>query len=100
MSESRAYTAEEVREQFLSHLRNLARYWADLPNKTPLERTEGMLFSVLTTIDGGTLAVPAMDLIPLPHPEDKEYFISEGENYYEPVVINDCQLHELVYKDR
>src|SRR6476661_4630956 len=52
MSEPRAYTVEEVRDKFISHLQNLARYWANLPHKTPLERTEGMLHSVLVTLDG------------------------------------------------
>lgn len=100
MSEPRAWTAEEAREKFINHLKCIARYWANLPDQTPLERTEGMLFSVLVTLDGGSGGMPAFDLIPCPHPEDKEFCISEGENYYDRIVINDCQLHEMLYNSR
>ncbi len=99
MSEPRAYTADEARKIFIDHLKVLAVYWGNLPNKTPLERTEGMLHSVLVTLDGGAGFLPAYDVIPSPHSEDKEFHISRGENYYVPIVINDCQLHELLYNN-
>jgi hypothetical protein len=54
----------------------------------------------MVTIDGGSMGCPAMELIPSPHPEDRDFHISEGENWWEPVVINDCQLHELLNKYR
>lgn len=35
----------------------------------------------------------------LPHPEDKEFCISQGEDYWEPKPINaDISLHDLWHK--
>lgn len=96
---SRAYTAEEVRKQVLDHLKTLANYWASLPDKTDLEKCEGLIFSTLVMLDGHSTALPAFDLVLKPHPDDKEFCISEGENYYENgQVINDCVFHDEFYK--
>jgi hypothetical protein len=97
---SRAYTAEEVREQLLAHIRHLARYWATIPDRqTPLERCEGLAFSILNIFDG-TSSLPAFDIVLSPHPDDKAFHQSEGENWYEPgMMINDCMLHELFYAE-
>lgn len=105
---SRPYTAEEVRARLISHVRHLAEYWAttDLtrpefkittPEQDRLFRCEGVVHSMLVMLDGGTLDLPAFDLVPSPNPEDKQYCIDNDENWYEPVVINDCQLHELLH---
>lgn len=91
---SRAYTEEEVRMEFLNYIAGMAYYWAKQPGLTDLEKCNGLAFSVLTLIDGGTF-MPSFDLIPCPHEEDKDFHIEEGENWYEPTVINNCQLHEL-----
>jgi hypothetical protein len=96
---SRAKTPEEVREIFLSQVRTMCKYWAELPDKTPRERCDGLAFSILSTIDGASLDIPAFDMIPCPHPEDKQYCIENGLDWYEPVVMNDCQLHEMFYKE-
>ena len=98
MTESRAYTQEEVREQLLGHIQHLCHYWAtvkltDTPD-TIRERLDGLAFSILTMIDGCS-GLPAFDLIPAPHEEDKAFAINEGENWYDKEVINECQLHEL-----
>ena len=101
MTAPRAYTAEEVRQQFIDHVRALSRYWATLPgNKTPQERCDGLAFSILVAIDGGAMALPAFDLAPAPYPDDEEFHRSHGENWYEAgMVINDCQLHELFCRE-
>lgn len=92
---SKAKTVDQVREELLGHIRMIARYWAELPNKTPQERCDGLAFSMLNIFDGNTLPLPAMDICLAPHPSDKDYNIEEGEDWYEPgMVINDCQLHE------
>ena len=96
MSEPRAWTVEETRDHFLNHLADMAQYWADLPNKTPRERCNGLIHSVLAMVDGCSMDIPAIDMQMAPHPEDKAYFISQGENYYEPeLLFNDCHLHDL-----
>lgn len=96
MSEMRpvAFSKQEVREQMLRHLQHLATYWANLPNLTPQERCEGVVFSTLSMLDGSTL-LPAFELVTCPHPDDKAFLIEEGKNWYEPTVINDdAMLHE------
>ena len=98
MSKPRAKTAEEVREEFVSHVRMLARYWANVSGQTVEEKCEGVAFSILVTIDGGSAELPAFDMIPAPHEDDKQYYIDNDENWYEKVVVNDCQLHEMFHQ--
>lgn len=99
MTDPRAITAKEGAVQFLSHMAGLARYWAtvDQPDgpKTPLERCNGLVFSILATIDGSSSDLPALNLVPAPHADDRDYCISVGENYWTPEPINaDVTLHE------
>ena len=96
----RAYTPEEVQEKLLRHFKMLCKYWSSEPsvfenNKTEQERMEGLIHSVLATIDGASLPLPAFDIIPSPHEADKAFHISEGENWFDKKVINHCQLHEI-----
>ena len=80
------YTLEEVREKFLNNVHGLARYWNG-PLSTPrtqLERLEGLAFSMLVLLDGGT-DMPGMILLPNPHPDDKAFLIAEGSRYYTPI---------------
>lgn len=95
---SKAKTVEEVREDLLNHIRALAQYWAGLPNKTDLEKCNGLAFSILNIFDG-TSSLPAFDIHVAPHPNDKQYAIDNGVDYYEPgMMINDCLLHEMYYE--
>lgn len=96
---SRAYTAEEVRDQFLDHCHSLVDYWLN-ESRTPdvKDKMNGLVFSILNIFDGTTAALPAFDIIPSPHPSDKAYCQSNGDNWYEAVVINDCHLHDEWYK--
>lgn len=96
---SRAYTPEEVREMFLGQVKMLARYWSTVERETDLEKLEGLAFSLLNLFDGTSAALPAMDIVLRPYPEDKAFHESEGDNYFEDgQVINDCYLHELFHK--
>lgn len=48
----------------------------------------------------GCADLPAMDVSMRPHEEDKAYRIKQDEDYYEPgMVINDCNLHDIWYKE-
>lgn len=85
----RAWTSEELCDNFVKHLMVAAKYWAMQPDMTTLERTEGLVHSVLATIDGCTLNFPSLNLVPAPHESDKEYLLSEGENYFEEVPFNE-----------
>lgn len=99
MNKPRAYTEEEIRAKFISHIQSLVKYWHS-ESRTPdtLGKLEGLAFSIMSAIDGSAVALPSFKLIASPHPEDKEYLISEGENYYpENVDISGC-LHDQVFK--
>lgn len=98
---SRPYTKDEVCEMLVEHFRQMAMYWARLPNKTPQERCDGLAFSILAAIDGQSGSLPAaFSLVPDPHPEDMAYAIENGENWFEPAVaINaDVMLHDMYYR--
>ena len=100
MSKPRAKTVEDVRKEFLEKIKACSRYYANLPNKTPLERCNGLAFSILNIFDGTSALMPAMDIVLRPHEDDKEFHRGEGDNWYEDgMVINECHLHELFYKD-
>jgi len=92
---SRAHTKEEMLEMMMQHLESQPDYWNNVKEYTTLEKLEGMLFSILVMFDGGTMVLPALDIVPHPHPSDKKYHIDEDENYWDEVVINDTSLHDL-----
>ena len=106
MSEPRAYTAEEVRDLLIKNIRARAKFWADLPEVdratgkpiTIQDRCNGVAFSILTLLDG-CADMPAFDLVPSPHKEDKSFHIGVGENWYERVVL-DFMLHEYYYQSK
>lgn len=95
---SREYTAEEAREHLLDSVRSIVDYWTVAPNQTDRERCEGVAFSILTLLDGCSDA-PAFDLSVSPHPDDKQFHVDNGENYYaDGMVINETMLHEEFFK--
>lgn len=98
---AKAKTAEEVREEFLRHISDLVEYWdSESRAHTLRERLDGLAFSILNIFDGTTTALPAFNISCAPHPDDKEFSISNGEDWYEDgLVINDCSLHELWYRN-
>jgi len=95
---SRAKTKEEIREEFLNHIRSLKKYWMTLPNKTLEERIDGLIFSILCIFDGST-NLPAFNISCFPHHSDKQYCKDNDENWYPPdlIINNDCCLHEMWY---
>ena len=98
MSKPTAYTVEEAREQLLAQFRMYARYWANLPDKSPQERCDGLAFSLLNIFDGTTVRLPSLDITLRPHESDKAFHQKEGERWYEDgMIINQCMLHELYY---
>jgi len=87
---------EQVRTEFLDHLRGLVRYWCSLGKPTE-ETCDGVVFSLLVALDGCS-DLPAFNLSPSPHPEDRAFLESEGEDWYPDdgkPINDDCQLHEL-----
>lgn len=91
---SRAFTAQEAREKFLSIAREKASFWATLPDKTPEERCNGLVSSMLAVFDGITDGMPAIDLVLRPQADDTKLCQALGEDYYEDgTVINGGNLH-------
>lgn len=100
---SEEYTTREVRDRFLKQATSIANYWAKQA-KTTEEAAHGTLFSLLSMIDGCSMALPAFILAPYPDKSDKEYAIENGEDYYpynDPDNVK-CDiagsLHELLHK--
>ena len=83
-------------EQIKSTKMTVAKYWSRVENHTDLEKLEGLVFSFLCLIDGVSGEMPAFELYPAPHPSDKEFHISEGENYWDKDLSlhGDNYLHE------
>ena len=91
------YTKEEMREMFLDNCKALAQFWSTVENKTPREMCDGVVFSMLNIMDGMSGGFPAaINLVMEPHPDDKDYRISNDENWVEPgqVINDDVMLHE------
>ena len=89
---SREFTEEEIKEQFLDHVRMLVNYWdKETSKQTQTERLSGLAFSILSAIDGCSVSLPSFILAPLPHEDDKQYAVDNEENYYP-------QNHELDIK--
>lgn len=100
-AEPRAWTEEECRDMFLRHVAVLVRYWHDLPapaTRTVLDRMNGLAFSILSTIDGSSMEVPAFALTPAPHPDDAGYHRINGDNWWPDDVDIAGGLHEVWHR--
>jgi hypothetical protein len=89
---SRAITTEEATTEFLTRVKQLAKYWAS-QGKSVEDACDGVAFSILSLMDGSQLNFPAVDLVLCPDETDKEYSKEEGENWYEESRIS-TTLHE------
>jgi hypothetical protein len=93
MSELRVFTKEEVLNDFMDGIRSLVDYWSSedyVKDRDQRYRLQGLAHSILTLIDGLSSDNPGFNLVVNVHPEDKEYNIKRGENYYENgMIIND-----------
>lgn len=99
---SHEYTEDEVRDMFLRHVWDMINYWDEV-KENKREAMEGLAFSLLAALDGGVPQLPAFIVCPIPNGEDKDYLISQGQNWFPPFDGDDpCDiagvLHELFYK--
>lgn len=108
--DSREMTTEEVRDQFLNHLRCMINYWATIPAEQnvsnqddSLWRVSGVVFSVLVALDGSAVSLPGFIVAPDPHPDDKKYHIENQENWWPENLADNIKadiagnLHELLH---
>jgi len=100
---SKEKTVEEVRTEFLEHIRELVNYWDRIEKDTTKEKLEGLAFSILVTLDGCS-SLPSFIVAPLTDKDNKQFNIEEDEDYYpenhEANIKCDIsgELHELFYK--
>jgi hypothetical protein len=102
-STSRAYTQDEVRDKFLTHVAHLVEFWSNLQNGMPYRtRLEGLAHSILASLDGSAAALPGFVVAPAPHPTDCTYCMEQGENWYPEAPAVECDiaghLHELIFE--
>ena len=96
----RAYTTEEVREMFIRDMwSRLKECLDDKRMSTPQHKLEVFMHSTFAMLDGCSFGLPGFLLIPNPHPDDKEFHIKRGENYFpsKEDISGGC-LHGLMYK--
>ena len=80
---SREYTRDETRNALLDHIWTLIHFWRhETRATTDQERLEGLAFSILSTLDGENGDIPKFIVAPDPHPEDRPFRISSGEDYF------------------
>lgn len=101
MKKPRAWTQKEIREKFLKDM------WARLEYclkedgmKTPQHKLEVFMHSTLAMLDGAAIDLPGFQLIPNPHPDDKDYHKERGENWFPDNVDIGGALHEEMYKHK
>ena len=96
----RAYTADELRDSILEHMRTTAKYWATVEGepRSVQDRIEGALFSTLAMLDGCSIGIVSFDLVARPHPDDKQYHIDREENWVEDGTVISDMLHEHWHK--
>lgn len=99
MKQAKEITPEEARYLFMKHIADMVNYW-DKESRagTNRERLEGLAFSILVTIDGGSSGLPGYTLSPLSRSDDDIRYAKEnGFDYYpkEPMDIAEgAALHE------
>lgn len=96
---ARPLTVEEERWILLDHIHNLVDYWSALEaphsEDTIKARLDGLAFSILSALDGCSVGIPSYDVIPHPHPEDKQYSIENNIDWHSADSnLTDVPLHD------
>lgn len=101
---SREKTAEEIEKELIEGIWDSIWFWDTQVEGNAAHKLSGLAHSILALLDGCS-DLPAFLLVPVPHPDDKEYNIQEGNDYYpqnldaeENVVCLEGALHEMLYK--
>ncbi len=99
---SKKLTEEQIRDRFIEHVWALIEYWDKEPRAaSQRDRLSGLVHSLLVALDGSAAALPGFCVSPSPHPDDRQYNIDEGEDYYpetEEHVDIAGSLHERLYR--
>jgi hypothetical protein len=81
MDKPREYTTEEVKEEFLSHIRYMISYW-EIQSGSTRDKLDGLAHTIMVCLDGNAGALPGYVVAPLDTKEDRDYLKKQGENYY------------------
>ena len=91
---SKPLSKAEVAEMFIEQIDAYVSSWLNT-EVTEEEKMRGLVHSMLVIFDGGS-QLPAMDIVPRPHPSDKDYCIDNNWNYFVEEPFNDnIQLHDM-----
>lgn len=83
-------TASEMRYAFFVKIYDSLVYWEAHKELSELDRAANMVRDFFILCEKGAPDWDArIELVTRPHPEDKEYFIGLGENYYEETTLTD-----------
>lgn len=79
----RALTVWEARTRFLNHVMGIIHHW-EYESRTPdlHGKMEGMAFSMLVMLDGGSGDMPGFIVAPRGTKEDEEFIASIGEDWW------------------
>ena len=79
----RQYTDDEIKEIFLQHIWEILYYWENLKEAPAVhDKLTGLAFSILAMLDGCAGMIPAFQVIPMPHPDDKQFAVNNHDNWY------------------
>lgn len=79
------YSAAEVRELFLQHIRGIIDYWGQQHPNDGKEAASGVAHSFCAAIAGCTIGLPGFYLVPMGNDEDNEYYLNSGQRPW-PIV--------------
>ncbi len=91
---SKPISQEEASERVMNHFAMMSAYWASLPDKTSLERCNGLAFSILSMLDGCSMALPRIELVVRPHPDDQSFAQQNKEDWFIDGQVLDDVTHE------
>ena len=98
-SKPKEYTTKEVQEKLIKHLWGVLEYWySESSVPSTRDKMEGLLFSILSTLDGSSVGMPGFKMIPSVEPSDKKFHIEFGENWYNDEEDIGGYLHELLHR--
>ena len=97
-NENLKMTTDEAREELILHFWQILEYW-EKESRTPDTRgkMEGMLHSILVTLDGGSGMMPGFEVKPLVPPADVKFHEKEGNKYFPNGEDLGGGLHDIMY---
>lgn len=80
----REWTEGEIRAILFNRIAEILNDWEARENVADLDKCAGMVRNIFNLFEGNDPKFEAkIALVSEPHPDDKEYYLENGENYYE-----------------